>query len=70
MHGFQEKNDLKTKAFSNYMQGKDLATLSRLDEERYILALKEKEIKDSKSEDLKRQRDTNTKNNNSVMLRK
>jgi hypothetical protein len=36
------------------MQGKDLATLSRQDEERYMLALKEKEVKDSKTADLKR----------------
>ena len=36
------------------MAGKDLATLSRLDEERYINAMKEKEIKESKMEDLKR----------------
>jgi hypothetical protein len=43
------------------MQGKDIATLSRLDEERYLNALKEKEIKDSKSDANKRQRQMNEK---------
>ena len=52
------------------MQGKDLATLSRLDEERYINAMKEKEIKDSKSEEMKRQRQMNEKINNNDALRK
>jgi hypothetical protein len=33
---------MKTKALKDFMAGKDLATLSRLDEERYMKAMAEK----------------------------
>ena len=36
---FQVKNDQKTKALQQFMSGKDLATLSRLDEEKYMVAM-------------------------------
>jgi hypothetical protein len=61
---------MKTKALQNYMNGKDLATLSRQDEERYMQAMKEKEIYDQKSEDQTRLRIQNTQQNNKDALRK
>jgi hypothetical protein len=36
MNGFQLRNDAKTAALASFMSGKDLASLSKLDEERMI----------------------------------
>ena len=50
------------------MQGRDLATLEKIDEERYMRAIAEKEIKDRKGEELKNMNIRNTKNNNLAAL--
>ena len=50
------------------MQGRDLATLEKIDEERYMRAIAEKEINDRKNEELKNLNIRNTKNNNLAAL--
>jgi hypothetical protein len=41
MKGFQDKNDQKTEALKNFLNGRDLASLSAADEQRMIKAVKE-----------------------------
>ena len=43
---YQEQNDQRTKALSNFMAGRDLATLSKLDEARYMRAIAERETRE------------------------
>ena len=50
MQGYQDANDLKSKQFQSYLAGKDINSLSQLDEARYLRAVQEKEIKDRKNE--------------------
>ena len=68
MQGYQNANDAKTKGLVDFMQGRDLATLEKIDEERYMRAIAEKEINDRKSEELKNMNIRNTKNNNLAAL--
>ncbi len=68
MQGYQNANDAKTKGLVDFMQGRDLATLEKIDEERYMRAIAEKEIKDRKGEELKNMNIRNTKNNNLAAL--
>ena len=68
MQGYQNANDAKTKGLVDFMQGRDLATLEKIDEERYMRAIAEKEINDRKNEELKNMNIRNTKNNNLAAL--
>lgn len=68
MQGYQNANDAKTKGLIDFMQGRDLASLEKIDEERYIKALAEKEVNDRKNEELKNLNNRNTKNNNLAAL--
>ena len=61
MHGFQVKNDIRSQNLKNFMEGRDLATLSRLDEEKYMKAMQEKMIADAKKDELERQRNVSSK---------
>ena len=54
MRGFQERNEAKTAQLRNYMAGRDMATLSRADEARYLRAVQDKELEDKKKEDRQR----------------
>ena len=49
---------------SNFLTGNDIITLSKQDEERYIKAMKEKEDRDRKNEDLRNMRMVNQRNDN------
>ena len=69
MSGFQERNDIKTKALSNYMFGKDLNSLAAQDEARYIRDQEAKNINDGKKADLNAQRNKNSKMNNLEALK-
>ena len=51
MKGYQERTDAKTAQLKNFMEGRDLASLSRLDEARYLRALQDKEDAEQKKED-------------------
>ena len=48
MQGYQDANDAKTKNLRDFMEGRDLATLEKIDEERYMRAMQDKEINDRK----------------------
>lgn len=50
------------------MQGRDLATLEKIDEERYMRAMQEKETNDRKNEELKNLNLRNAKNSNLAAL--
>ena len=50
------------------MEGRDLATLSRLDEERYMKAMQDKNISDAKKDELERQKANYNKNQNMMAL--
>lgn len=70
MQGYQDANDRKAEAFSNFMAGKDIATLSKLDEERYMNAIAQKNAKDEKDAERKRLNILNARNyNKDVLLR-
>ena len=69
MKGFQDKNDAKTAALMNFMNGRDLATLSKQDEERMLKALEEKNVRDRKTDDEKNMRMNNMKNDNLNVLK-
>ena len=69
MKGFQDKNDAKTAALMNFMQGRDLASLSKQDEERMLKAVEEKNMRDRKNDDEKNMRMNNMKNDNLNVLR-
>ncbi len=43
MKSFQDANDAKTQQLSNFLTGKDLASLSKLDEARYMQAVQDRE---------------------------
>ena len=68
MHGFQVKNDIRSQNLKNYMEGRDLATLSRLDEEKYMKAMQDKQVQDAKNDLLERQKNANSKNSNALAL--
>ena len=48
MQAFQDANDVRTAHLRDYMEGRDLASLEKIDEERYMKAMQEKEIRDRK----------------------
>jgi hypothetical protein len=50
------------------MAGRDLATLSKQDEARYLKALAERETRDQKDEEKKRMKNLNSKNHNRDIL--
>ena len=52
MQGFQDANDAKTANLRDFMEGRDLASLEKIDEARYLQALSEKEIKDRKQSEM------------------
>ena len=68
MQGYQLANDAKTKGLVDFMQGRDLATLEKIDEERYMRAMQEKETNDRKNEELKNLNLRNAKNSNLAAL--
>lgn len=68
MQGYQAANDRKAEAFANFMAGRDLATLSKQDELRYMKAMADKEVKEQKDEERKRLNLLNARNQNKDML--
>ena len=54
LNGFQLATDKKAAQFSDFMKGRDWATLSRLDEERM---LREQQVKDAKANKVDEQKD-------------
>ena len=51
MQSYQDANDAKTQQLSNFLTGKDLASLSKLDEARYMQALQDKEANDRRRDE-------------------
>ena len=51
MANFQHANDAKTQQLSNFLTGNDLASLSKLDEARYMQAVADKEANDRKRDE-------------------
>ena len=69
MQGYQDANDLKAKQFATYLAGKDIGSLSQLDEARYLRAVQEKEMKDRKNEQQSSLKYSNEKQKNLEFLR-
>ena len=70
MNAYQLANDMKAQHYSNFMTGKDLATLSALDEQRYMRALQDKEAADRKRDELNGINKQNIQQSNLAELRK
>jgi len=51
MKGYQDRNDAKTQQLSNFLTGRDLASLSKLDEARYMQALQDKEANERRRDE-------------------
>lgn len=69
MKGFQERNDAKTAQLSNFMAGRDLASLSNADEARYLRSVLDKEAEAQKKEDRSTLANRNGQSNNLAVLR-
>mmetsp|Transcript_23955 Transcript_23955/g.36707 ORF Transcript_23955/g.36707 Transcript_23955/m.36707 type:complete len:102 (+) Transcript_23955:1930-2235(+) len=69
MKEYQDRNDIKAKKFSDYMYGKDLAALSRQDEERYVKAMADKELRERKEEERNKLKFQSNKQHNQEMLK-
>ena len=69
MKGYQDRNDAKTAQLQNFMAGKDLASLSRVDEARYLKAVEDKEAEAQKKADRQRLAARNDQAGNLAMLR-
>jgi hypothetical protein len=70
MKGYQERNDKKTAQFANFMQGRDLATLSALDEARMLKQQQEKDARDRKVEEAKNMKFNAMKQDNLSVLQR
>ena len=70
MGGYQERTDLRAKQFENFMQGRDLATLSKLDEARMLKELQEKDQRERKVDQQKNMKFNNMKQENLTVLQR
>ena len=64
MRRYQEQNELKMKALSNYMGGEDVKTLAKRDELQYMKAVAEKEEQARRKEEREQRTQMKTKSTN------